>query len=137
MPIRDDFWWPLRKTYIIVYLTYGHAHAKLFAENIQVRPGDTFEVSVDLTKNLRTRSKGSSTYVDARDLADGQIRELKTIQIDDHGVLNDISNHLGQLEGTPTMWRLRVQLDGSEHWFTVEPSYRESNAYEALTFTVL
>lgn len=117
------YWDTLRKTYILVHVSYGYANATLFAENIRVRAGDPFDVSVDLNKNLRTRHKGVGTYVDASDLARGEMSTLKTLRIDDDQIIDRIGRHLEHVDENPKTWRLHVALEGS-HWFVVRPEVR-------------
>lgn len=126
-------WDTLRKTYIIIYVEYGPAHAKLFAENIRVRAADPFDVSIDLSKNLRTRSKGVGTFVDASRLAN-EMGTLKTVHISDAQILERIGWHLKRLDELPNVWRLHVELEGS-HWFIVKPEVRGRNV-QSLWLTV-
>ena len=116
-------WFAIRKTMTIVHVEYEHATATLFAENIRVCPEDPFEIGVDLNKNLRSRSKGVSTYVDAKDLAAGRLRTLRSIQIDDDQVLDRLCSHLEHLGKPPERWRLLVDLEGMS-WFTIRPQLR-------------
>lgn len=71
-------WHVLRKTTTHVHLSDEYSDATLFAENIGIRAGDPFDVSVDLNKSLRTRYKSVRTHQDARDLGGGTVRTLKS-----------------------------------------------------------
>jgi hypothetical protein len=113
-------WTSIRKTSTFVHLSYGYATATLFAEDIRIRAADPFDVSIDLSKNLRTRHKSVGTYVDARELADGELRSLRSVQIDDERVIERIASHVQHLETVPAIWRLRVELEGSS-WFRIQP----------------
>ncbi|HEY3384401.1 MAG TPA: hypothetical protein VGK32_21800 [Vicinamibacterales bacterium] len=114
-------WRNLKKTSTIVYASYDFTDATtLFAEDFMARPGDPFDISLDLTKNLRTRNKDEDTYIDARELADGAISGLRTVQIDDKQVIERIRLKLSDLPAPPKQWRLRVQLEG-DHWYAVRP----------------
>jgi hypothetical protein len=117
------YWDPVRKTSTIVHVSYDHTTATLFAEDIRVRPDDPFDISIDLGKNLRTRHKGVGTYLDARDLADGEIATLQSVRIDDDQVYERIERHVGCLDSVPKIWRLHIELEGS-HWFNVRPEAR-------------
>lgn len=117
------YWDTLRKSYVIIHVAYDHTTATLFAENISVRAGDPFDLSIDLNKNLRTRYKSVGTCIDARDLANGEIGTLQSVQIDDDKIYDGIERHLGSLDEVPKVWRLHVALEGA-HWFTVRPEVR-------------
>ena len=133
------FWESLRKGTSIVLVESQHTTDKVFAESIRLREdaeARALDVSLDLNKSLRTRSRGVSTYLDARRLADGDIAEIKGITIDDHHVLNGIRAKLTHMDADPETWRMHVALEG-DHWFRVEPKYRRQHAYEALTLQVL
>lgn len=127
----------LRKTKAHVSLTYGHTFTNnLYAENIAAGIDDTVTVSFDLDCNLRTRNKQTNTYVDARDLADGDIARLETLQFDDDGVLKRISKMLDGIDPLPETWRLIILLDG-KHEFDVRPEYNKINNYGSLTLAVI
>lgn len=112
---------PLRKTSTIVYVSWDTSDATtLFAENFLARATDSLDVSLDLANNLRTRNKDENTYSDARELADGGIVSLTSIQIDDKQVLDGLRRKLRLVRVRPKQWRLRVQLEG-DHWFAVRP----------------
>jgi hypothetical protein len=117
------FWDPVRKTTTIVHVAYDHTTATLFAEDIRVRAGDPFDISIDLNKNLRTRHKSVGTYVDAKALAAGEIGTLQSVQLDDDQVYERIGRLIDRLDSVPATWRLHVWLQGS-HWFTVCPEAR-------------
>lgn len=108
-------WDTLRKTYIIVGVNFRHHTHKVFAENIRVRIRRDFEISIDLNKNLRTRSKGSGTCVAAMDLA-RDINSLKYVQILDRKVIEDMGRYLDASNDDPERCRVHVALQG-DHWF--------------------
>lgn len=116
-------WFPIRKTTVIVHVGYGSTYADVFADDIRVRADDPFDISIDLNRGLRSRSKGVGTYLDARELADGEIDNLTSVQISEKQVYEGIDSHLNSLDETPKTWRLHVSLEGS-HWFEVRPEVR-------------
>ena len=118
------YWDSLRKGTTIVLVESEHTTDKIFAESIRLREdgeAQVLDVSLDLGKSLRTRSKGVGTYVDARRLADGDIAHIKSITIDDHYVLDGIRAKLTHMDEHPESWRMHVALEG-DHWFLVEPT---------------
>lgn len=127
------FWESLRKGTSIVLVETEHTTDKVFAVSIRLREDDEArarDVSLDLNKSLRTRSKGVGTYLDARRLADGAIAKIKGITIDERGVLDGLRAKLTHMDEQPTTWRMHVALAG-DHWFLVKPEYRQQHAYEA------
>lgn len=115
-------WESLRKGTTIVVAEREHGHDKLFAENIRMRVDDDarmLDMSVDLNKGLRTRSKGVGTYIDAKDLAEELPGGFKSLTIDDHGIIDDVRRILDRLDfKAPDVWLLaiakkRVNLDRS------------------------
>tara|TARA_A100000171_G_C2105560_1_gene132119 strand:- start:143 stop:559 length:417 start_codon:yes stop_codon:yes gene_type:complete len=127
----------LRKTKAHVSLHYQHSFSNnLYAENIAAEIAETITLSFDLNCNLRGRNKQTNTYVDAKDLADGDIDELETFQFDDKRVIERISEMASRLNATPEIWRLIVQLDG-EYRFDVRPEYREQHTYRSITLHVI
>jgi hypothetical protein len=111
----------------------------LFAENIRMRVDDEtpmLDVSVDLNKSLRSRSKGVNTYLDAKRLADDRLADFKSLKIDDAAVIEHIRRGMNRLgKDVPNRWHLHVALEG-HYWFLVRPEYRKQHNYESLTFHV-
>lgn len=127
----------IRTTKAHVSLTYARTFTNnLYAENISAGIDETVTLSFDLNCNLRTRNKQTNTYVDARNLADGDIARLETLQFDDDGVLKHISKMLNGIDPLPEIWRLIILLD-REHEFDVRPEYNKINNYGSLTLTVI
>lgn len=90
-----------------------------------MQKGPPVAIRVDLERNLRTRAKGVSTFVDALDLAEGgHINTLKRIDFRDAHILERLRRHLHYTENKTTPWRLLINLEG-EHEFAVEPEYSE------------
>lgn len=113
-------WIPIRKTSTLLHVDYSYTTATLFAEAIQIRVGDHFDLSIDLNKNLHGRDKDAGTYIDARELADGEIRHLSAIQIDDDDIVKRIGRWAMRSGSAPKSWRLRIDLQGTS-WFVVRP----------------
>ncbi|HEY3384402.1 MAG TPA: hypothetical protein VGK32_21805 [Vicinamibacterales bacterium] len=91
---------------------------------------------MDLSRNLRTRSKSGGSYIDAKRLADGAIQRLSSVEIDDKQVLERLNDVMANMEEDPTSWRLLVELV-EPHWFVVEPEYRSQQAYRCLTLRIV
>jgi hypothetical protein len=129
------FWEPLKKGTVIVHATFEHRTDTLFADTVQWRESEdaaSIDVSFDLNKSLRSRSKQSNTYIDAKHLSDGEIGELKSFQVDDEQVIKGIERKLDRIKWELTTVRLLLLLKG-EHWFDVRPQLR----HRSLTFTVV
>jgi len=126
------YWDPARKTSAIVHVAYDHTTATLFAEHIRIRASEPFDIGGDLNKNLRTRYKSVGTYIDAKELAAGEIGTLQSIQVDDDQVYERIGRPVQRLDDVPETWRLHVGLRGS-HWLIVRP---EAGGEHSLIFHV-
>ena len=122
----DSHWWSLRKGITHIHVTYGHDYdTTLFATDVQMQKGPPVAIRVDLERNLRTRAKGVSTFVDALDLAEGgRINTLKRVDFRDAHILERLRRHLHYTENKTTPWRLLINLE-REHEFAVEPEYSE------------
>jgi|SRR5215203_889015 len=112
--MRHEDWWPIRKTTSIISVEYGHTHATLFATDVRVHEGPPFAIGFDLEKNLRTRHTGTGTYLDAEELARGEIRQLKWVVLDDAHVMEGLSSALRHAESTEAPWRLLLDRSSSK-----------------------
>jgi len=120
--MANDYWRQLRKTSQFLHLEYGYDHTTLSAEKAEARPlGDWLELKFDLDSNLRSRNnKATNSYLGARDLSEGQISELKRVQIDDSRVIERLRNILRNNPQVADRWRLILFLSGP-HTFSVHP----------------
>jgi len=127
------YWESLRKGTTHVDVQRRYTNDTLLAENIRLRVDDDaqmVDLSIDLNKSLRSRSKGVNTYIDAKNLADVGFADFKAVTIDDGGVLTHINRTLSHLDfDVPAVWRLHVALRG-DYWFNGRPEYREMNAHK-------
>ena len=85
-------WFTIKTATTAIDVTYGHGTTTLLTENVSIKPGDPFDVSIDLNKNLRSRNKTENTYVDAKDLS-GQMDSLKSVQIADETIVKGPSGN--------------------------------------------
>lgn len=117
-------WMSVRKGSTHLHVSYGHTFSNnLSGYDTQIRVEPTFEIRLDLSPNLRTRSKQSNTYLDARDLADGEIARLKLLQVYDDRLLEAIARSMRRLSAPPRTWTLTLFL--SKEWsFVVTPELR-------------
>jgi hypothetical protein len=133
------YWQSLRKTTSQIHVEREHGTDTLFAEGIRLRVDDDakmLDLSVDLNKSLRSRSKGVNTYIDAKQLADDGLADFKGVTIDDNQVIARLGSILEHIDfEAPKVWRLHVALR-RDYWFNARPGYRSQNAYESLTFHV-
>jgi hypothetical protein len=109
------FWYNIKKGVETIEVEYANGETTLFVENVEIRPDDPFDVSLDLGKNLRTRNKRENTYIDGQDFAKN-VASLKSVDINDSTVIKSINQQIKRVN--PTSARLRILLNG-EHWFTV------------------
>jgi hypothetical protein len=134
--MKDEYWCPIRKTTSIISVEYGHAHATLFATDVHVQEGPPFAIRLDLEKNLRTRHTETSTYLDAAELARGEIFRLKLVELDDDHVIEGLSRSLQHAENTEGPWRLVLYLRG-RHEFTVKPEFQKTGGHRSLALRVI
>ena len=127
-------WNTLRKTAAHIYLEHEHSYTNnLHADDIRVQVvGDVVTVSFDLNRNLKTRNKQEFSYVDAKELADGEIATLKSLQCDDDKVITTLAAVLQAQSSPPSAWQLVVELGGS-HAFPVALAHDD----HSITFNVL
>jgi hypothetical protein len=132
-------WHTLRKTTASVIVEREYTHDTMFAENFRLRVDDEtpmIDLSVDLNKSLRTRSKGVSTYVDAKNMSERRLRDFKGMAIDDEEIVRRLRDILTHVEfEIPSVWRLHISLAG-DYWFNVQPEWSKRHAYERWTFDV-
>lgn len=115
-------WRSLRKTGSSVHLSYrGTFSNNLVATAFQFRTSPEFELRFDLNSNLHTRSRTSNRYSDARELADGAIRQLEMVQLDEPQITSQLAQAVIGLREQPTSWTLTILLDDREYRFRVEP----------------
>lgn len=116
-------WRTLRKSAVSLFVEYGNTFSNnLWAYNLRARLNPQLEISADLNPNLRSRNRQENGYLDARELADGRISELKTFQVTDEYAMENLRKFLRGRDDIPGVWCLRIELEG-EHVFDVEPEY--------------
>lgn len=120
-----------------VYLAFAHTFSNnIFAYNTRLRDEPELEIRVDLNPNLRGRSKDTNTYLDATELADGDIEQLTLYQTEDEMLIKALDRTLSRLGGSPDTWRLTLELKG-DHSFLVKPEVRTSGALVSLFLNVV
>ena len=129
-------WISLRKSGCLVYISWANTFSgNLWARDFQLKTSPEFELSFDLNTNLSSRNKETNSYLDARELADGEIKNLNLVQIDEDQVVEGISRALQRLE-PPSEWKLTIQLEG-EWGFHVKPRVQQQGNREVLSLDVL
>ena len=132
-----DRWLTVRKGGEPIYVEYAHVFSgNLLAHNTQLREEPELEIRVDLSPNLRGRSKETGTYLDATDLAGGDISELRLFQTEDERLLKALSAALGRIGGSPDTWKLTVLLAG-EWSFRVRPDVNRIGSLTSLLLHVV
>ncbi len=134
--MADQRWWSLRKTTSQIYVEYDHTHATLFATDVRMQKGPPIAIGLDLEKNVRTHHTSVGTYVDAKALADGAIRQLKRVELHDEHVLTGLRHFLRDTGSETAPWRLIVRLKG-RHEFSVKPEYRNQGQGGVLILRVV
>ena len=127
-------WNSLRKTAAHVYPEHDHSYTNnLHADHIKAQiVDDVATVSFDLNANLKTNNKQQFSYVDAKELADGEISTLKSLQCDDDKVITTLASILQAQSSPPSAWQLVVELAGA-HTFSVALNIDD----DSITFSVL
>ena len=122
-----ELWWDLRKTTVTqLHVEWGAAqYGTLFATHVRMQKGPPVTIALSLKVSLHQRSKSSTPYLEAQDLAEGGIRTLRLVQISDEHVISGLTYHLEHEEDVTPPWRLLVELRG-EHLFQVTPEFRPS-----------
>jgi len=116
-------WISLKKGRIGLYVEYGYTHTgNLFADDVRLRTSPRIELILDLNNNLRIRSKDSNTFVDASEIAGGEIDNLKLVQLFDNYVLKKLMDIIQSMDEIPDQWYLKINLNG-EHKFLIEPKF--------------
>ena len=118
-------WQTLRKTGTELYVAYANTHSgNLLAKNTRLRTDPHVELALDLNGNLRTRNREVNSYRDARALADGAIKRLELVQIDDERIIGRINERLASLRDPLRTWILTIELEGA-YSFPVRPEARK------------
>jgi hypothetical protein len=112
----------LRRTPIIVSIAYAGGYAtNLFGENFTLETKRTdLILSVDLSKNLRTRHKSENTYLDALQFL-RRHAEFQSLHISDKQVVDGLAKAWERAENAA----LFVSLELGEHGtfrYPVQPS---------------
>ena len=135
--MMNDSWLTLKKGPVGIHLAYDQTFTNnLSASDFQTRISNTFEISLDLNKNLQTKNKLKFSYIDAQQLAEGMIDKLKLIQIFDQQIIGLLAERVKAWGMKSTVWLLRVHLNG-EHLFRVKAESREAGSGEYLSLRVV
>lgn len=114
----------LRKGRASLHIAYaGTFTNNLGSYNTRVRAQPSTEISLDLNPNLRAQNKSTNSYVDARELADGQIGSLEFVQIDDERIIQGLRDALDELN-----WTLTIELNGT-HSFRARPKLENGSLF--------
>jgi hypothetical protein len=127
-----ESWTTVRRGSINLHIAYSCTSTNnLFAYNLQFRTEPEFEIRLDLAPNLRSRNKQTSTYHDARELANGAIAQVKLVQLDDRKALDLFASAISRMPQRPETWKLTLHLD--RDWsFTVRPEPSDPAGSESL-----
>ena len=122
-------WRSLRKSGSPLHVGYGSTYSNnLIGKNFEYRVRESFEMRVDLSGNLRSRNTECFSYVDARELADGAVLELRRVEILEDQVLENLSRAIEQIDDPTGSWLLIVVLD-KEYRFEVRPEFRAGSLF--------
>jgi hypothetical protein len=116
----------LRKGPASIHIAYaGTFTNNVRGHNTRVRTQPSVEISLDLNPNLRSQNKSTNSYVDARELADGQIERLEFVQIDDELIVSHLGGFLDDLSKD---WTVTIELEGT-HSFTARPKLENDSLF--------
>ena len=119
-------WRVLRKGPASVHIAYaGTFTNNLRSYNTRIRTQPSIEISLDLSPNLKSQDKSSNSYVDAKELADGQIARLEFVQIDDERIVAQLRD---VLDNPSKDWMVTIEL-GRSHSFTARPKLENSSLF--------
>lgn len=130
--------WDTGKGSTLLYLEYGHTFSNnIFGHNSRIwSEGPAVEIRLDLNPNLRGRSKETGTFLDARELADGGIAQLKLVDITDQRLFEQLGRLLKSLEDRPLSWWLTLELEGDRR-FEVLPEVQGDGVGQSLVLRVV
>jgi hypothetical protein len=121
-------WRILRKGPASLHIAYaGTFTNNLRSHNTRFRAQPSSEISLDLNPNLRSQNKSTNSYIDAKELADGQIGSLELVQIDDDRIVQGLGDALNDLN-----WKLTIELGGT-HSFTDQPKLENGSLFLDIT----
>jgi len=119
-------WKVLRKGPASVHIAYaGTFTNNLRSYNTRVRTQPSIQISLDLSPNLKSQDKSSNSYVDARELADGQIARLEFVQINDERIVAELHD---VLDNPSKDWTVTIEL-GRSHSFTARPKLENGSLF--------
>lgn len=129
-------WISLKKGRIRLYVEYGYTHTgNLFADDVRLRTSPRMELILDLNHNLRKRNKNSNTFIDASEMAGGEIDNLKLVQLFDNYTLERLRDTIRSMAEIPEKWYLTIKLNG-EHTFVIEPEFKGNGLGRSLYLQV-
>lgn len=117
-------WITLKKDGVNVYIEYNKVFSSnLFVYNTQICLKPELTIRFDFNPNLKTKNKTTNTYLDAQELAEGKIKGLTLIQIDDNTILKQIDRILNMENSIPDTLNLIIELEG-EYLFKAAPKFQ-------------
>jgi len=132
-----ELWWDLRKGTTQLYVEWGAAqYGTVFATQVRMQKGPPVTIALSLEVSLHQRSKSSTPYLEAKDLADGGLRTLRLVQISDEYAISGLTYHLGHTDDITPPWRLVIELRG-QHEFQVDPEFRPLGSHQELLLRVV
>ena len=121
-------WLSLKKGGFSLHVAYAGTYTNnLYGYDARVRIRPTVEISLDLNRNLRTKNKSENGYIDARELADGEIDQLEVVQICDERVIDRLAGAVEMADNPASEWGLTIELEG-QHKFRVRPDADRSDS---------
>ena len=121
-------WLSLKRGGSSLHVAYADTYTNnLYGYDARVRIRPTVEISLDLNRNLRTKNKSENGYIDARELADGEIDQLEVVQICDERVKDRLAEAVEMADNPASEWGLTIELEG-QHKFRVWPDADRSDS---------
>jgi hypothetical protein len=122
-------WISLKKGGVGLHVAYAHTFTNnLIGHATRVRTQPSIEIAFDLNPNLHVRNKSENSYLDARELADGELASLKVVQIDDDYINEKLARALDPIANRSDTWTLTIELEGT-HSFQVRPEVQRGSLF--------
>ena len=127
--LRTMSWISLKKGGVGLHVAYAHTFTNnLIGHATRVRTQPSIEIAFDLNPNLHVRNKSENSYLDARELADGELASLKVVQIDDDYINEKLARALDPIANRSDTWTLTIELEGT-HSFQVRPEVQRGSLF--------
>jgi len=131
IPMKE--WSVIHKGKVNIYMSYARIFTNnIYASNFALRHTDRVELQFSLDCNLAARNKRGNDYEDARELADGEISKVQSVEIHHARIRDAVVSALSTRPKRPTVVQLSILLEG-EHRFPCNSEARSNPPALVLT----